>query len=179
VLLGAVQDGIAQTTWQENFAYAEGYDAERERYLNLKAGQAGSVMMDARSLLVKPKAALAQIQREQEAVRSPQPIGGIATPAAGTVEAAEPDVTPPSPISQAGPRRFYGTVELDPTRLGRDAGQIAEAVVQHLVAQPGAKVKITIEIEAELAEDAPDSVVRTVSENARTLRFKTFGFEEA
>jgi hypothetical protein len=179
VLLGAIQDGIAQVTWQENFAYAEGYDAESRRYLNLKAGQAGSVMMDARSLLVKPKAALAQLQRDKESVEPGRPIGGGPVKA----DARQPEeagrVAPPPPPPQAGPRRFYGTVEVDPTRMGRDAGQIAEAVVQHLQAQPGARVKVVIEIQAELSQDAPDSVVRTVTENARTLRFKTSGFEEA
>ncbi len=37
---------------------------------------------------------------------------------------------------------------------------------------------LTLEIEAELPEGAPDNVVRTVTENARTLKFKTHGFEE-
>jgi hypothetical protein len=72
---------------------------------------------------------------------------------------------------------FYGTVELDATAVGRDAGQIGEAVIQHLAGQVGARVKVTLEIEAELPEGAPDNVVRTVSENARTLKFKSAGFE--
>jgi hypothetical protein len=73
---------------------------------------------------------------------------------------------------------FYGTVELDATAVGRDAGQIGEAVIQHLAGQVGARVKVTLEIEAELPEGAPDNVVRTVSENARTLKFKSSGFED-
>ena len=44
VLLGAVQDGIGQTTWQEFFAYASAYDGERQRYGGLKAGEMGSVV---------------------------------------------------------------------------------------------------------------------------------------
>ena len=48
----------------------------------------------------------------------------------------------------------------------------------HLAGQVGARVKVTLEIEAELPEGAPDNVVRTVSENARTLKFKSAGFEE-
>jgi hypothetical protein len=35
-----------------------------------------------------------------------------------------------------------------------------------------------MEIEDELPEGAPDSVVRTISENARTLRFRSAAFEE-
>jgi hypothetical protein len=41
------------------------------------------------------------------------------------------------------------------------------------------KLRILAEGVAELPEGAPDNVVRTVSENARTLRFKVFGFEES
>ena len=42
-----------------------------------------------------------------------------------------------------------------------------------------AKVNITIEIEAEIPSGAPDNVVRTVTENCRTLKFDNSGFEES
>jgi hypothetical protein len=42
----------------------------------------------------------------------------------------------------------------------------------------GAGVTVTLEIEAELPEGAPDHVVRTVTENGRTLRFTSQGFEK-
>jgi len=42
----------------------------------------------------------------------------------------------------------------------------------------GASVKVTLEIDAEVAGGAPESVVRTVTENSRTLKFTTHGFEE-
>jgi hypothetical protein len=63
-------------------------------------------------------------------------------------------------------------------RLGRDAGNLAEEIVQHLTTLPGAKVELTLEIQARLPEGAPDHVVRTVTENARTLKFTTQAFEE-
>lgn len=75
-------------------------------------------------------------------------------------------------------RRFYGSVALNPMRLGRDAGMIGEEILQHLSSLVGADVQITLEIQARLPDGAPDGVVRTVSENARTLRFENFGFEE-
>ena len=59
------------------------------------------------------------------------------------------------------------------------AGQIAEEVVQHLVGLLGVNVRVTIEIAAEIPDGAPDHVVRTVTENSRTLRFDSFGFEES
>jgi hypothetical protein len=63
--------------------------------------------------------------------------------------------------------------------LGRDASRIAEEVVQHLSGIVGANVEVTLEIHAELPEGANDKLVRDVTENCRTLRFGTYGFEEA
>jgi hypothetical protein len=39
-------------------------------------------------------------------------------------------------------------------------------------------VTVTIEIEAELPDGSPDQVVRTVTENCRTLKFTSQGFEQ-
>lgn len=47
-------------------------------------------------------------------------------------------------------RRFHGSITLHPTRLSRDADVIATSVFQHLTGLLDAKVKITVEIEAEI-----------------------------
>ena len=83
--------------------------------------------------------------------------------------------TPPPPEQKA--RRFHGAVTLDATRVGRDASQIADEVIAHLAGLVGAKVTVTLEIEAEIPSGAPDHVVRTVTENSRTLKFSNQGFE--
>jgi len=67
---------------------------------------------------------------------------------------------------------------LDPTRPGRDASKIAEEVIAHLVGLVDAEVTITLEIEAYVPAGAPEHVVRTVTENARTLKFTSQGFEK-
>lgn len=94
-------------------------------------------------------------------------------------EAAQPAVAeqPFTPAHAAQPKRFHGTVELDPERVGRDAGRIAEEIITHLAIQKGARIKVMLEIEAELPQGADDGLVRTITENARTLRFKSQGFE--
>jgi hypothetical protein len=74
-------------------------------------------------------------------------------------------------------RRFHGSAVVNATRLSRDASEVAEAVVQHLSGLVGANVEVTIEIQAEMPEGAPDDVVRTVTEDAKTLKFREFGFE--
>jgi hypothetical protein len=76
-------------------------------------------------------------------------------------------------------RRFHGSARIDATRLSRDVDLIASSVVQHLAGLLDAKVTITVEIEAEIPSGAPDNVVRTVTENCRTLKFDNQGFEES
>lgn len=67
---------------------------------------------------------------------------------------------------------------MNPTRVGRDASQIAEEVIAHLAGLVGANVTVTLEIEAEIPNGVPDHVVRTVTENSWTLKFTSQGFEK-
>jgi hypothetical protein len=91
--------------------------------------------------------------------------------------------TRPSPLGANQPRppklnRYHGTVTLDPARTGRDASRIADEVLTHLVGLVGANVTVTLEIDAEIPGGTPDAVVRTVTENSRTLKFtNNSGFE--
>jgi len=68
-------------------------------------------------------------------------------------------------------------VTLDATRVGRDASRIAEEVITHLAGLVGAEVKITLDIDVNVPAGVPESIVRTVTENSRTLRFNAHGFE--
>jgi hypothetical protein len=58
----------------------------------------------------------------------------------------------------------------------RDLGEIADAIVAQL-SRAEASVKITIEIDAAAEKGFPEDVRRTVSENARTLKFDAHEFE--
>ena len=75
-------------------------------------------------------------------------------------------------------RRFHGTVALDAVRVGRDAGKIADEVLAHLAGQTGADVQVTLEVNVRLPDGASEQTVRIVTENARTLKFTSMGFEE-
>jgi hypothetical protein len=170
VLCGAVADGVRQLTWQQDgFAYADSYDEAQQRYVGLRAMEE-IVLHDTTGLLVKPDVAAAQLERERQNVPEGEP----------DVEATDREEESAIGVSKQNgkPRRFYGSVHLDPIRMGRDAGEIAEAVVQHLASVLGADVEIRLEIEAKIPDGASDDVVRTVTENARTLKFDQHGFEE-
>ncbi len=174
VLLGAIGDGIALMTWEHDaFAFADSFDDTAGRYRGLRAGQLMSLPdAEAPGVLVKPDVARKQLDAESvKAVPEPS-LGataggeGAPEPVAGTAEAAP-----------AAPTRFHGTVILDATRVGRDASRVADEVIAHLSGLVGATVTVTLDVEAEIPSGAPDHVVRTVTENSRTLRFTSHGFE--
>jgi hypothetical protein len=84
-------------------------------------------------------------------------------------------ITTPTPGVKT--TRFFGTVKLDPARLNRDSAQVSTEIVQHLASLLGSEVEVTLEIQARVANGIPDNVVRTVSENCKTLKFQNQGFE--
>ena len=88
-------------------------------------------------------------------------------------------VEPELVASDRKPRRFYGVVVVDPVRMSRDAGQVADEIVRHLAGLVGTDVDVRIEITARSGDGFDDEIVRTVTENARTLKFDQHGFEEA
>jgi hypothetical protein len=173
VLVGAIRDGLGLLTWEkETFAYADSFDEGTGLYRGLRGGQLVSLLdSDTTGLLVKPDVARKQMQAddaERGVPDSPtQPVDE------GEARTVVPPTSPP-----ALPKRFHGSVELDPTRLGRDAGKIAEEVIAHLTGLMGAQVTVTLDVDAQIPSGAPDQIVRTVTENAKTLRFTNQGFEK-
>lgn len=182
VLVEAIRDGLGLLTWsQDSFAYADSFNEAAGRYRGLRCGQqVGITESDAR-LLVRPEIARQQQQAEMQHTTGATAAAGddAGTTATGVAsgEAASAE-TGTASTQSAAPRRFHGTVSLDPTRVGRDASRIADEVVAHLAGLMGSTVKVTLEIEAEIPSGAPENVVRTVTENSRTLKFTSQGFEK-
>jgi hypothetical protein len=191
VILDAIQDGAGLLTWaQDTFGYADLYDATADRYRGLEAGRRPTVQMNANSVVVKPGVAAAQIEKDavpptstgtdsgtgERAGAGTGSMGGGTAGTAGEAGKGTGDggTKPKTPVL----RRFHGSVKIDATRVSRDVDLIASSVVQHLAGLLDAKVTITVEIEAEIPSGAPDNVVRTVTENCRTLKFENSGFEE-
>ena len=81
-------------------------------------------------------------------------------------------------VTVAVPRRFYGTIKLNPQRLSSAAGQVGEEVLQHLAGLVDSDVEVTLEVIVKVKDGIPERVVRVVSENAATLKFDHFEFEE-
>jgi hypothetical protein len=167
VLLETVRTGANSTTWEaEGFAVADAYDVERGRYLGLTTrGIHASV--NGATLIVRPLEACRQVVAD-----GPENVQDEVA-----IERDELEAVDNGRIAPTTPRRFYGSVRLDPGRLNRDFGRVTQEVVAHLTGLVDARVEITIEVRAEHNVGFPDDIVRAVSENARTLKFESQGFE--
>ena len=183
VLAHAISNGVSLLTWQsDTFAFAESYDEGVARYRGLRGGQVISLSADSAGLLVKPDIARTQMDAEtrtttSESGRSGETGAGEGAGVSDTSHSGDGiGTSDPTPAPRA--RRFHGTVQLDPTRVGRDASRIAEEVIAHLSGLMGVTVTVTLEVDAEIPEGAPENVVRTVTENSRTLKFTSQGFEK-
>ncbi len=155
VLTDALRDGIAHLISEtETFAYAESFNEDEGRYLGLRARKQVAVSPDDLGLIVRPDVAKRQLEIDERIDEDDEPGGP----------------GPPSP-PPSGPKRYHGSVEIDASRVGRDAGKIAQEVIAHLVGLEGAEVTVTLNIEAQLPDDVSEHVVRTVTENGRELGF--------
>lgn len=80
--------------------------------------------------------------------------------------------------NRSGIELYKEMFKLDSARVGREASRIADEVITHLAGLVGSNVKITLDIDADIPAGVPDNVVRTVTENSRTLKFGNSGFEK-
>lgn len=182
VIVRAIQDGVASMTWAtDGFAFADEYDEAVGVYRGLKAGQQiAAIDASSSALVVKPAVAMGQIAQaaadSAEAASKPTVVAGAGRATIDIVARGEGFVG----LGNTAVRKlsYSGTVELTPERPIRDMEKIAQEVITHLVGLDGARVKVSLEIQAEYPEGFPEQVLRTVSENAATLKFTFSEFRE-
>jgi hypothetical protein len=150
---GVLEDAIRKGAISGRFAYASGFDGER--YLGLKLGQpTGEV--EPEGLLVKVGAAKKQ-QDDAEA-----PPEALKAPKATAHE-------------KAAKKRFHMSAALGSPR---DVQKHMEEIIERLSSLGGAKVSISIDVEAEMEDGFSQQVIRAVSENCQALNVPEFGFDE-
>lgn len=167
VLMSTIESGPSSTVWQsEGFAVAAGEEAER--YLGLAAGShPGPISPTA--LIVKPEFAIGQLETEADAKEAPAGANGAGggTQAGG---AAGPGADPQEPEAPTE-RVFRGTVTLDGSRPVKHFGDISQEILDHFVGKDGVELEIELIVTASHEEGFTEHVVRTVTENSRTLKF--------
>jgi hypothetical protein len=167
VLEGAIRDAVGKL--DPSFGFASAFDAEKNRYVNLLWGRTPPEIMPATALLVRSEAARAQLGKE-----SAEPTDKTGTePGGGSiVDPSDGDDIAPRPSPQGPPKRFYGSVEIDMLRPVKAFDAILNAVVMELQRTQGAKVELTLEIEAETPPGFSESDIGVIRDNARQLKFK-------
>jgi hypothetical protein len=167
VLEGAIRDAVGKL--DPSFGFASSFDADRNRYIDLLWGRTPPEIMPQTALLVRSEVARAELAQESD-----KPTGGTeAEPADGSIAGLSSggQIAPP-PSSKSPPTRFYGSVEIDMLRPVKAFDAILNAVVMELQRTQGAKVKLTLEVEAEAPQGFPETDIGIVRDNARQLKFK-------
>ena len=162
VLEGAVRDGSSSLLWRsETFAYAAAREAPGE-YRGIVAGRIAETPVTSTSVIVDGSVL-------------PDPLPGVEPP------------KPPLPGPGPGPepvrrvRRFHGEVSLsDPRRPIPELTKIVDEVIDRLAQQTDVSLRVSVTIEADHkgSDGFADDTVRTISENAKTLRFRDFDWEK-
>ncbi|MGH7024016.1 MAG: hypothetical protein ACREEB_10555 [Caulobacteraceae bacterium] len=168
VLDTAIRDAVRKL--DPAFGYADRLDEASGEYVGLVWAGEPPIRMPDSAVLVGAEAALAQLKAADGVAVHPIPdlTGRPATTVAG-----EP--TSQSRTGPRKPRRFYGAVELDMIRPIKAFEAILDAVVIQLQRAPGAKVTITLDIQAECKGGFADDDVSVVRDNAKSLKFRPDG----
>jgi hypothetical protein len=176
VLETAIRDAVARL--DPAFAYANAFDAVSGRYVGLLWQKAPSEPLPSTAVLVHPDVALLQLRPAVATLPVP-PGPRIAGEEPESGDDAPPATIPSGPSSKPPPRRFYGSVEIDMIRPVKAFDAILNAVVMELQRTKGAKVILTLEIEATADDGFSEADIGVVRDNSRQLKFKTesTGFE--
>jgi predicted AAA+ superfamily ATPase len=198
VLDSGILAGLDELDWENTgFALATGYDEKTGRFEGLALPPHGSFgQITDHTLIVRPELAIRQYEADKaeaearaaaraggdgstthgdtgssgRSTASGETGGGTSAGGPGGID-REPEPTPKNV-------RFFGSAHLNPELPQKTFTKLYIELIQHLSAVEGTELEITLEISAKNADGFPENKVRTVSENARVLKFDTFGFED-
>jgi hypothetical protein len=168
VLETAIRDAVAKL--DPAFGFADRYDEVTASYTGLVAAKSPPIVLAPSAVIVRADVAFEHIRGTGTSTGTSPGAGGDGKvgPSAGE-----------EPAASKQPSRFYGSVEIDMVRPVKSFDTILNAVVMELQRTPSAKVKITLEIEAEALSGFSEADIGVVRDNARQLKFKagSTGFE--
>lgn len=70
------------------------------------------------------------------------------------------------------------SAKLDNTRINRDVQRLVGEVISHLTNADGVHVEIALEVTADASNEFEVPLIRTVTENCKTLKVDQYGFDE-
>jgi len=165
VMQATITEGAAS---REYFGIATA--REDEGYRGFSLGKSAAIYMDA-LVLIEPKAAADYEEKTK-------PTSGPVTPDAPATKADPSKVFPATPgRTQERPKRYFGTVDLDPVKASLQFSKIVSELVELFSATPGTNVRIKVDIEADDERGFSESTVRSAKENGKVLGLKSSEFE--
>ena len=183
----------AAVATDEYFGLADGFSDGRYVALRFNEPLTGAVLPH--QLLVKKFAA--EKQREEERRQEAEQKTASAAPvrpgtstdysapngapeSPGAAHETSGAISPTSSIEYPQPqnKHFSMDVTLDNVRVNKDVNNYMTEIIAHLMNLPGADVQLRLQVEVHIPDGAPADVVRTVTENCRTLKVEGFRFEE-
>jgi uncharacterized protein len=160
-------------------AYAQTSDA----FEGFRLGDA-NVQLDDTLLLIEAEAAkryetdvLARLKTNSGSSGGIAPAPTVTSGQSTLFQSPAAGAGPVPTISPGKANSFYGSVEVNPATAKLRLVQLAEEIISNLASDPQAELKITVEINASFPNGASDQIKRAVSENARSLAFKTWTWE--
>ena len=182
VLEKALEAGIRSG---EYFAYAQGMsdnteNNDNERYEGIVTA-GGFLQITPDGLIIKAEAVQAQIGSAKKAANiasGSEPDNASAAQDEANQFSLSSDTKSGAsiPVAQK-PLHFYGTIKIDPAKMGTTAGNISAEILQHLSRLPRASVEVSLDIRVNIPSGIPEDTARTVRENCRTMKFDSFEFD--
>jgi hypothetical protein len=173
VMRDTISEGAAS---REYFGIATA--KEGEAYRGFSYGGTAAIYMDA-LLLIEPDAAAEYAKRTQSAESS-----SATSPAGATVAANDVPDTETGASTSGGatagakrPKRYFGTVELDPVRASLEFSKIQNELIGLFTSDAATRVRIRVDIEAENPQGFDETTVRAGKENGTALDMTTSRFE--
>lgn len=165
---GVLTQAIVKGAVTRDF-FGTAYGVLEGKYEGFKFGDS-NVQFDDTLYLIEPSAA-----KEYEAANRQAPTAGEVpsgtTPPTVVQPGTVPPVVTPGPKTVAKAKSFHGSATVAPAAAKMRLVQIAEEVIQALVADANAEVKVRVEIDATFPGGVQDQTKRSVSENIKTLKF--------
>lgn len=181
----AIRTGSASTDF---FGIAYGQSGEAFEGFQLGSG---SSQFDNTLLLIEPEIAKKyqdELVRAAEAKKVQLASGAdrVQEETTGVGTSTSASNVGPTTISNSGAsatssppksKSFHGSIQINPSTAKLRLVQVAEEIISLLASDPNATLDVTVEINAEFPSGASDQTKRAVSENARSLSFKSSNWE--
>lgn len=172
-----LQDGVLDLPmiWQTDaFALATGFDEATDRYIGLWIPTDTNDAPSATDALLLVRPDIAVKQRDEETPSD--------APSDAPLQEAKPNIPADSPKVDVGcppsKTRFYGVKTLSSDKIALDFKNVADEIIANLREQ-GINLVVKIEIEAVDTNGFDENKIRTLTENAKTLKFDQSGFEDS